>query len=671
VRDKFSAPGIDELDELRGARAWTRNVAAAVLLAVGVGVSAFAARHLEGQADLPRRPGIFYAAFATTLLLSYIAGRLAVFPSPAPAAIEPLGRLGPSARGLSLALAGFGVVLFVKAWQMRPPDSSVKTLALWACSLVAGAAVCAVAGIRPTARKERRRIPLPWLLLIPVLLAAAAARFAGLDRVPPTFAGDEAGQVLDGLDLLHGAALSDPFGTGWVSTMRLGMLPAGWGATFEDGLIAGPRHPYAAAGVLSVAACAAAAGVLAGGWGALSCAALLAFSPHHVHFSRLASVMILDSFFASFTLLFLVAARRRGRPLAGYLAGLFAGLSLYGYFEGRALVLIFLMALPVLVLRSPGSRGERGWLALAALAGFALAAAPNLRFAAQHFVDWNARFNQVGIFSPDWWNASVGIFGSPSKVLQNQFLRGTLGLLCMYTDWPWYTAHPVLAPALLPALAIAGLGWMVGRRQLFPAAFTALVVLANIAGNVLSQGAPAPQRLSSLIPMLAILGGITVAGFLGTLPVRRAGRLPLSGIVGILLVGAFLGWTSRPPGVWDPSPGFGGASAALVTSAYQVLGSPRYRGTSMFLHGAPDLESSLFIIRYLLPQLHYTDVAVEGGDLPPGFHLFSPGHLADAREWKKRLHLRFGVVFGDRGEPLHDVGCLLFVPAPAAARARP
>ena len=652
-----------------------RSAATGILLIGGIVSSVAAARILRGFGRLPSHPVLFYLAFTTTLLLGYAAGRLAGPWSLSPAVDEPARRVGPLSRLASIVLGCLCLILFVRYWKMRPaPHVAIPTFLAWGSSLAAGAAAFAMAGGRPTSRKRTVRIVSPWLLLLPVLLTAAAVRVVGLDRVPPIFAGDEASQVVDTLFLLHGDAASDPLGNGWGSAPRLGMLPAGWGATSTWGPIAGPRLPYAVAGALSVVAAAATAGLLAGGWAALGCAALLTFAPHHVHFSRIASVMILDSFFAPLALLFLVLARRSGRPLAGYLAGLSAGLALYGYFEGRAMALVFLMAFPVAVYRAPGSRRDRALLAFAGLAGFVLVAAPNLRFATQHWNEWNGRFNQTAIFSHDWWNASVALLGSPVRVLANQFVAGTLGLLSMYPNWSWYTGYPVVAPILLPAMALAGLGWLVGRQQLYAAAILALVALGNLASNVLTQGAPAPQRLSSLMPVLAILGGVAFASLLSVFPSRPAKRSTLRGVAGTLLVGGFLAWAWQPIGTWDPSPGYGGAPAALVTSSYTLLASPRYRGEAIYLHGGTQFDSSFPGIQYLLPDVRWTNISSEVADatsLPPGLHLFSPGFVRAGRRWKEKLQIPFAVEFADRAEPLSDVGYLLLVPAHATTTPSP
>ena len=643
-----------------------RNLLAGLLLIGGIGVSATAARVLERLARIPSRPALFYTAFMATVLASYLAGRLADVPRQSPVTAEPAPPLPRWARIVSLALAYVCLLLFLWSWLMRPRwDAPLKIVMAWAGSLASGAAAFAFAGARASTPRGRRLSAWPWLLLLPILLAAAAARLIALDRIPPTFSGDEAGQVQDGLAVIHGSPRSDPFGTGWTSSMHLGLLPAGWGATLGPAPIAGPRRPYAIAGTLSVVVCTFAAGMLAGGWSALGCAALLAFSPHHVHFSRIASHMVLDSLLAGLTVISLFAVYRSRHPLWSYLAGLSSGLSLYGYAGGRQLTITFLILLPIVVFRPGRSRSERALLSLAAMMGFLLTAGPNLRFAVEHPDDWNARFNQVGIFSPNWWNASVALLGSPAKVLENQFVEGTIGLLSEYTSWPWYQGYPIVAPILLPALALSGFGWLVGRRQFFDAAVLTLVALGNLAGIILSAGAPAPQRPSSLMPILAISGGVAIAAILGLIPPQTSGGTRWREIAGTAAIAGLLLWTCRLPGVWDPSPGYGGPSAAFVTSAYGLLRMPRYSRASIVLHGAPNASSSFPGIAYLLPDIRWTDARKgdEDGTAPAsGLHLFSPDYLPSALEWKRRFHLRFVVHIADPGNQVRDLGYLLFVP---------
>jgi hypothetical protein len=648
-----------------------RRVVAGVLLAGAAVLSKVAAQRLELLHRRPDDSFPYFAAFGLTLLLSLIAGLIA--PARLAVAVEARApsRLRGRVRFLLYAAAIGTVVLFGWAWiRQGRVESPLPTLAVWASALALGTVAFGIAG-RGIVPEPRRGVS-PGILaaLLVVLIAAACARLIGLEAVPPVFGGDEAEEVMDGTSLIREDFSAEPFGTGWIGTGRLGMLPAGAGALLSKDPVAGPRLLYAVAGVLSVAACAAAAGLVAGGWGALGCAALLAFSPHHVHFSRLAAVFILDAFLAGLAVLLLLAAHRTGSPVCGYLAGVSAALSLYGYAGGRVIAVSFVVALPLLYFVSPVSRGKRLWLLFAAATGFALTAAPGLRFAFQHSIDWNSRLNQVGILNPLWWGAEVSHLGSPAKVIGGQFVSGTIGLLSQQTFSECYLGYPILSPVVLPALALAGLGWMVGRRQFFPVALLALIALGNLANLMLTVPTPAPQRPSSLVPMLAILGGVAMAGFLELVPSRDEEGIPWRGTVGALLIGGLLVRTyGGPPRYWDASPGYGGSHGAFVQSAYEALRSPRYHGEKVILHGLPYLDSYFPTLRYFLPQIRWVDAETqhqEQSPPAPGLHLFAPEWLPAARQWRARFRIPFGFALPDPGDPLHDVGYLFRGVSPPA-----
>src|SRR5262245_21862897 len=315
-------------------------------LAVGVGGATAACEWLRRAGEKLGRPvpaAPVFGAFAACFVLAILAARLAgPEPAEAPEPTRPREPLSGVRALVVIALGLASLALFAATWVLQGSlRSPVGAIAAWAGSLTLGAA--AVAAAFP----ESRLLHLPPSpLLVAVLLVIAlggAARIAGLDAVPPGLGGDEANQILDATGLLEGTVPGDPFGAGWYGTMRLGMVPAGVGALASADPVAGPRLPYAIAGTLSVAGAAAAAGIVAGGWAALGPAVLLAAAPHHVHFSRLASVMILDSLAAAAFLIVVFRTRRSGAPRDGFVAGVVAGLALYGYSAGRVLPVLLVV----------------------------------------------------------------------------------------------------------------------------------------------------------------------------------------------------------------------------------------------------------------------------------------------------------------------------------------
>lgn len=648
-----------------------RRIAAGALLATATLVALGATQKLERLRALPVSSWPYYAFFAVSVVLAFLAGRTARSAPVAEPPGESPARPELACRPLvSLAAAAVAVILLFRTWQLDQLAAPPLSIYLWWLAAI-GATLAAFPGVR---LPERQKTSLwPVALLAVALLAAAGARLTNLDTAPAVYSGDEANQALDGRSLLEGVSRENPFGTGWYSTMRLGMLLAGAGPRFGSDPVVGARLPYAVAGTVSVAAAAAAGAAVSGSWGAAAGAALLAFAPHHVHFSRLSSVMILDALFVPLLVFFLVTLRRTGSPRIAALTGVAAGLSLYGYSGGRVAVLVFLIAIPVVVLGSEPAKGRRGLLLAALLLGFVAAAGPNLHFAADHFGDWNGRFNQVSVFSADWWNAARARWGSPPEIVAGQFNLGAIGLLSVPDPTPWFTGHPMIGPPLLVSLAIAGLGWIVGRRQIFPAVLLGLLFAGNLAGVVLTSGAPTPQRASSLLPVLAILGSAAVAGLLGLLPDPPAAKGHWRSLAGGLFVAAYLLETAaRQPFGPDAAPAYGGPNTAFGQSAAVFLQAPRWRMEPVFLHGSPYLSADLSLFPFFLGDRKITDLdpaRVEARELPPGVHIFAPQYAALAQQVRKELGVR-GLALPHPAYPLVNIGYVVRVPVDSPATNR-
>jgi hypothetical protein len=640
-----------------------------ILLTSGIGIAWAVAKWMEIRGRLFRDTPVA-AAFAGFLLcfaLAFLAGRRARRPS-----LESRPELRPGDRvsrgrvlgAIVLSLASFALMIAILVREGREPVP-LGFVAVWLRSLLLGSA--AIAAVSPRgSRVVLSRAPRVSLVALCLIVAGAGwVRLYALGESPAVLGGDEANHVLDAIRLLDGTDPgANPFGTGWYSTMRLGMLPAGIGARASRDPIGGPRFPYAVAGGLSVLAAAAAGWLIGGPWAGLGAAAFLALAPHHLHFSRLSSSMILDALAAALFVFLVLAARRSGSPILAFLTGAVGGLALYGYAAGRVVPVCLAAATPFLML-SPPARGRRVLIGAAVTAGFLLAAAPNLRFAARHFDDWNGRFNQVGIFRRQWWNSEVNRLGSPIRVLQRQFVDGTAGLLFMHTDVPWYTGYPIVAPAFLPALGAAGLGFLLGLGKHFEAMLTGVVVAGNFAGVVLTDTTPSPQRLSSLFPALAILAGVAVAGFLGFVPAegRFARLLRIGGgtlILGLALC-AGLDWI---PTLGDPSPRYGGDPAATVVTAFRVLSAPRFRTEEVYLEGSPDFDSTFPSVRYLLSgtRIRDRDLGRARHERPPsGLHLVTRRWMGVVPEWRTKYGFR-AIPLADPRDPARDVAWLVPVP---------
>lgn len=639
-----------------------RRIAAAALLVAGTLVALGATQMLARLGKIPDSRWPYYAAFAAAVALAFLAGRAdrsAGAPEHSRETPErPVLRCRPF---LSLTLGAAAVFFLFRTWQLDrlvPPPPSIY---LW---WLAGS-VAAVLAFPRVRRPRAAKWPLLPLVLVAIaVVAAGAARLTDLGRSPAVYGGDEANQVMDARTYFEGTFRVNPFGAGWYSTMRPGMLPAGAGAMAASDPVAGARLPYAVAGTLSVAASAALGWVVAGPWGGAVAAALLAFAPHHVHFSRLSSVMILDALFAPLSLLLLLALRRTGSPRIAALAGATAGLALYGYTGGRAITLVFLAAAPVAAFLSPAVGRARFSLLPALFLPFLAVAGPNLRFAVRHFAEWNGRFDQVSVVSRAWWETAVQHWGSAREALSTQFALGTIGLLSEKDLTSWFGGYPIIGPSLLVALGLAGLGWLFGRRRYFPASLLLLLVGANVAGVLLTSGAPTPQRASSLVPMLAVLGGAAVAGFLELRPEpERAARW--AALAGAVFVAAYLAETGgrRASGADQPAH-YAGAHTAFAQVVSQLLRTPAWRSARASVYGVPYLSTDLPTFHYLLGDRRPINADAVGLDpqaLSPGLHFFAPEYESLGRRAGEESSRR-GFALPYPGDPLRNVGYVVAVP---------
>jgi hypothetical protein len=655
-------------------RALPARLGAALALSGAVALGWLVAARVTAFHAPPPEPIAYSVAFGVAIGLAFVAARIVAASEP-DVEVERHSKWESCDRLCPLALT-VAVLAILTTWRLQSPASPPRAvLDTWAIALVA--TPFAFPRFSPSRNGERRRWPV-WAATFAVVAFGVAswARLANLASLPAVFSGDEGNQVLDGRDWLLSPRPSDVFGTGWIGTIRLGMIPAG-GATFvSESPIGGPRLPYAVAGTLSVAAAGLAAAAAAGPTAAVGCLALLALAPHHVHFSRLASVQILDSLFGAVALALLLLLRRSGSPRLAAFAGVAAGLSLHGYAGGRVMPVLFLVATAWAALTRRWTIRHRAWIVLALLAGFAVAAGPNLRFAANHFADWNGRFNEVSVFQDDWLENEIRIYGSLGGVAAKQLKAGTLGLLYGHDTTAWFSGYPMLGPPVLVGAALAGLGWLIGRRRGFEATLLCLLVAGNLAGVVLTSNVPAPQRFSSLLPALAILGGIAFAGFLRFLPESRSGETPWRAAIGTLAGGALLATGIRGyPLHGDPYVGYGGVHAALAQGAGALLVEPRFRGRPVHLHGRLHVDSSFPTFRYFLSGTRFIDDSPNTSgyteeSFPPGLHLFSPEWIEAAKDWKRQLGLAHGIPLAHPADPTSDVGYLLVVPSNGVQRTR-
>jgi hypothetical protein len=623
-----------------------------------MGLSGFTFKRLMARDTLPDAALPYLLSFAISLTLACLAGFLARVSGQeekSPGETETLSGRRPTRRFLAALSA---VLLFSWVWALKamsqPP---LYALLVWIGAMAA--TLLAFPGYPRRSSLQTGRTN--WtrsrgVVLLSILVLAGGARALELGCLPRVFSPDEASVTMAASRFLFPArelyprtagwfgARADPFGAGWYGNSHLSMLPAGLGASLSVDPVIGPRFPYALIGILSVMASVAVAAVLGGAWAALAVGALFAFAPQHLLFSRIACPMVLDSLSAPLVLAALVWFHRRGSPRTGALVGLLGGLALYGYAGGKALAILSLFGAAIVVC-SRVARGRRSLLLCAIFSGFLVTAGPNIHYALQHSQSWSDRLRKKSISNPVWWNGAMQTHGSSQAILFHQLELGTLGLFSLSDPTLFGPMPPTFDPFLLPALGLVGLGWMLGRRRFFEFTVLALLVASNFAAVILSIDSPASHRASTLVPALAILGGLVVEGFLSHLPGQRIGGVRWRSVTGVLCIGSLVATgLNRFPLDEDNYAAYGGLRFPQEVS--NLLDRARFRSEIVYLHGSFRMYGELPTFQYLLPTRTLIDVDPERRETDPrqtllaGVHLFSPLWVPVGKGWGAELGVR-------------------------------
>ena len=451
---------------------------------------------------------------------------------------------------------------------------------------------------------------LPALAL--VLVLAALLRLSALERVPLGFFSDEAAVALEARSLaetgrdLHGRpwpfflrALDD-----WKAPAFIYGV-AGWSRVAGDDVRAA-RAFAAVCGLFSIlGAWLLAREVLGPGPGPLLVAGLLAVSPWHLQFSRIAWQAITLVLLHTWAVALLLRGTRRSSSAALCAGAALLGLVLWTYSPARLWVpllgLAFLGATVGTLRRWPWSPRAS---ALALLC-FALAAAPFALAAARYAPELALRFRSESLFAQG---------GGPLDVLAAWAAHLSPGFLFLQGDpiprhSPPGVGQMLLAEAPLLLLGLVGL-W----RDRTPAARLVLLwlLLAPLLG-ALTRDAPHATRTIALLPalQLAVARGVLLV-------VRAAGpraRLVNAALAAVLALSAghatWLHFTSPAridPAWWRP----GLTRVVETAAALAARAAPPAR-----VHFLPGTRVThvdwLYVTRYPLAQVHAHAQALAAG----------------------------------------------------------
>jgi 4-amino-4-deoxy-L-arabinose transferase-like glycosyltransferase len=445
-----------------------------------------------------------------------------------------------------------------------------------------------------------------------VTLVAAGLRLWGLERMPYTLSGDE-GSIGQEIRRVLLGEIRNPFTLGWgpAPTMSFFMQA---GPPWLFGLSPWTlRLTNALASIVAIPVTYLLARLLFNPRVALAAAILLAGYQMHLHYSRVAINVVYDSLFYPASLAALILGLRRWpHPAPFVLAGACAGMAQFVYTGARLLPIVmgaFLLYLLVF---------ERSWLKghstnlILMLVAFLVVSGPMLAFAFQNPENYNARFNQVGIFQSGWVETEQATRGVGVVQVLFEQLRQALFGFGIYPDRTvsyggGTLANPPMAVLLFLAIGLCLLSWW--RR---PAA--ALLMLwfwgVLIGGGVLTISPPSSTRLMGLVAALVILAALVLAESVWLLA-RALGaaerrRLVLA-LVAVLAIPVALLDVRYYFNDYVNSHTFGGTHAYIATQLGYELGD-QSPPPHLYFFGAPRMWSGFSTLVFLAPEVERTDI---------------------------------------------------------------
>jgi 4-amino-4-deoxy-L-arabinose transferase-like glycosyltransferase len=460
-----------------------------------------------------------------------------------------------------------------------PPDSYSTSVALWLTSLVLFFVpflnwdlARRILHRRPNQiRAKLRQSKTELVLISTLLLAGLLLRAWDLENIPANFSGDEGTQGLWAVDALEGR-LRNPFATGWFTVPTMSFFAQAASLRLFGDSVAGLRALSALTGTATLVFTYLLIRRNFRLRVALFALAALTFNHFHIHFSRLGSNQIADPLFTALTLWLLTEGLRRTRgdsslPLWGaaewerkkredrreerrdtqyairnthpwfLAAGLTTGLSWYGYFGSRVMVLIVATYL--------GTRAmtERGFLRRHALAltlmvlTALMVASPLLLYYTKHSESLSARWNQVNFFR--WLEdelARPDHDSTLSLVLRQVWLSISAFNHTLDPTF-WYRAQIPLLDFVSGILFVLGLAVAIGQWRR-PAIRLVLIWfgLALTFGWILTENPPSSMRMVIIAPVVALLVALGLDRLLSLARQTVGGRRTEWTQVGLLIM---------------------------------------------------------------------------------------------------------------------------------------
>ena len=546
--------------------------------------------------------------------------------------------------GLALSL---NLIAARSANAQSPPASYAFSVLLWLASLALFFAAFVhypLALTRSTFRLDRNKLlglrlksqratlASPELIAVfCLLLAGLLLRAWDLGHIPANFSGDEGSQGLWAVSVLEGQ-VRNPFTTGWFTVPTMSFFAQAASLRLFGDSVAGLRTLSALVGTATLIFTYLLARQELGRRVAVFALAALTFNHYHIHFSRLGSNQIADPFFMALTLWLLTKGLKETgdtdvhtlppnthNTLPWLLAaGLTMGLSWYGYFGSRVIMLVVSAYLGMRAMTERDFLRRHAFALTLMVLITLMVASPLLLYYKSHPENLTARFNQVSFFR---WLDLARSFPDHDSTLVMVLRQTWLSISAFnHTLDPtfWYRAQIPLLDFVSGIFFILGLAVAINQwRQ--PAIRLALAWfgLALTFGWILTENPPSSMRMVIIAPAVALLVGLGLDRLLTLMQRGVGGRRVFWTRVGLLLVAAIALLNVHYYFVtYTPTRIYGNRSAETSTDLARYLAG-RDDQPFVYFYGPPVLYYDFGAIRFIARDVPGTNVSP--GDQAPDF----------------------------------------------------
>ena len=498
--------------------------------------------------------------------------------------------------------------------QLTLSDSHAGPAFFWFLALCTGGVTVWLLDQRNQAVTSPQKFGLWHILpLIGILILALFVRVYNISTIPYVLGGDEASQGLEAIRVLEGQ-ISNPFTTGWLGVPTMSFYLNSITVNLFGRTIFGLRIVWAFVGTAAVLTTFLLVRRVSNTAIGLMTATLLATYHYHIHYSRLGSNQIADTFFVSLALWLLVRSldgTRLGK-LDWYLTGAISALALY-FYAGARLTPVLIIGILVYHLILNPKRIFNQWRGISAMVfAFLVVGGPMLQYAYRFPLDFNARINQTGIIQSGWLMREIEITGQPmAMILLDQFRRAAL-LFNYYPDRTvWYGLERPLLDPLFGALFLLGLLYASVRILTGHAdrKFAPIVLwwwAGMLLGGMLTESPPSSQRLITLAIPVCFIIALTLFRLVDLTkewaPPAWRYTFFLIALIGFGTISLTTYFTN-----FTPKRSYGGPNAYLATAASEIINNDPSIGRAYVL-GAPNIFWGFATFPFLAPQVVADDI---------------------------------------------------------------